>query len=207
MATDAMLYVVDDDPSVLASVQAVLAAHGYAAECFSSGEEFFDRMDPGAVGCVITDLQMPGIQGTEVQEQLRTKESDLSVIVVSGVADVSTAVRIMEHGAVTLLEKPYQPAALLAAVERGITRSRESRSRRLQVRAVQERLSRLSDEERDVMEAMLAGKPNKAISAALTISLRTVDRRRQSVLEKMQAGSVAELASMMAVLAPQNPPA
>jgi FixJ family two-component response regulator len=118
-------------------------------------------------------------------------------VVVTGVADVPTAVTMMENGAVTLLEKPYDHAELLHAVERGLAASRERWEQKHDAESVRERLSTLTDNERSVMECMLAGQPNKAIAHRLDLSMRTVDRRRQAVLEKMGARTVPELALLL----------
>jgi FixJ family two-component response regulator len=190
--------VVDDDPAVLASVRALLGAHGYLASCFSTAEDFLQACPLDAVGCVIADLRMPGIDGGELQRQLADAESTLSVVVVTGHADVPTTVRLMENGAVTLLEKPYKDSALLRAVERGTNRSRAAHARWQRQAELSRCLSQLTDEERQVMEQLLRNQGNKSIGFELGISLRTVDRRRKAVLGKMQAGSVPELAAMLA---------
>ena len=191
--TELNIYVVDDDRAVLLSVQAVLSHRGHTVHCFASGEEFFVAAVLDRPGCVVTDVQMPGSSGVDLQRRLLAARSPLSVVVVTGVADVPTAVAMMENGAITLLEKPYAPADLLCAVERGLAASRE----RWRAHAVRHRLAQLTDEERGVLEQMLAGQPNKAIAHAVAMSMRTVDRRRQAVLEKMGVGSVPELALML----------
>src|SRR5262249_24643706 len=145
----------------------------------------------------ISDVQMPEIDGVELLRRLKEEESPLSVIVVTGVADVPTAVRLMEIGATTLLEKPYDQRELLHAVERAVMESERRWQKQTQARTVRERLSSLLPEERSVMDLMLKDAPSKAISAALALSGRTVDRRRQQVLDKMHVRSLTELATLM----------
>jgi two-component system, LuxR family, response regulator FixJ len=197
MNGDAMIYVVDDDAAVLSSLQALLSAHNYQVQCFSSAEQFLREVTTNRRGCVITDVAMPGMSGVDLVRRLHESKSALSIVVVTGVATVPMAVSLMEFGAITLLEKPYDTEQLLKAVERGLTLSGQHCEQTQREQDIQRRLSQLSDEERNVMDRLLADKPNKAISAELHLSLRTVDRRRQSVLEKLGVGSVPELALML----------
>jgi len=196
--TDAeQIHVVDDDEAVLLSVKAILSQHGYRVHCFSSAEEFLAAMPADAPGCVITDVQMPGMDGVELQQRLKTPRSLFSLVVVTGVADVPLAVTMMERGAVTLLEKPYDHIDLLDAVAKGLSASRKRSELVHNEVTVRERLATLTGEEKRVMECMLADKPNKAIAHSLDLSMRTVDRRRRAVLEKMKVKSIPELALLM----------
>jgi two-component system response regulator FixJ len=197
MTESTIVYVVDDDEVVLTSVEALLKQHGYQASCFLSAAEFLARADVDCPGCVVTDVLMPGMDGIELQRRLLEAQSPLSVVVVTGVADVPTAVAMMESGALTLLEKPYDHQRLLAAVERGLAASRERSQIRQKEQTVAQHLALLSEEERRVLELMVAGKPNKAIARGLNLGLRTVDRRRRAVLEKMSVQTVPQLALLL----------
>ena len=157
-----------------------------------------------SVGCLITDLRMPGTDGSELQRRLLAANSTLAVVVVTGHADVATAVRLMENGAVTLLEKPYDDSSLLRAVRQAIARSHREHASRRRQSEVAHRLSALTDEERRVLDCLLENKANKTIAFELGISLRTVDRRRRAVLDKMCAASVPELAAMVAAHEPSQ---
>jgi two-component system response regulator FixJ len=192
-----MIYVVDDDAAVLSSLAALLGAHGYEVQCYSSAEAFLQETPMNRRGCVITDVAMPGLSGVDLVRRLHEQKSPLSVVVVTGVANVPMAVSLMEFGAITLLEKPYDSEQLLSAVNRGLTISGRQCEQWQREQDIQRRLAQLSDEERNVMDRLLADKPNKAISAELHLSLRTVDRRRQAVLEKLGVNSVPELALML----------
>jgi FixJ family two-component response regulator len=197
MMDQPQVFAVDDDASVLASVRAVLAQARYDVICFASAEQFLAEAPLDVPGCLVTDLQMPGVGGVELQRRLLEAGSPLSLVIVTGVADVPTAVTLMERGAVTLLEKPYNHAALLKAVERALTDSVQRYRRRQAERAAAVRLAQLTRTERNVMEYVLSGAPNKAISEALDLSMRTVDRRRQTILHKMGVQSVPELAILL----------
>lgn len=191
------IYVVDDDEAVLLSVQAMLNQHGYTCRCYLSADEFLRDAPREQPGCVITDLQMPEISGVELQQRLVADRSPLAVVVVTGVADVPTTVALMERGAVTLLEKPYNHDDLVHAVERGLELSRSRWLENQNRQSVVDRLATLSDDERRVMECMLTGQPNKAVAHRLELSMRTVDRRRQAVLEKMGVRTAPELALLL----------
>jgi two-component system response regulator FixJ len=195
-----MIYVVDDDAAVLNSLAALLGAHGFEVQCYSSADDFLRETPMNRRGCVITDVAMPGMSGVDLVRRLHEQKSPMSVVVVTGVANVPMAVSLMEYGAITLLEKPYDSEQLLKAVNRGLTISGRQCEQWQREQDVQRRLSQLTDEERSVMDRLLADKPNKAISAELHLSLRTVDRRRQAVLEKLGVTSVPELALMLGPL-------
>lgn len=191
------IYVVDDDEAVLLSVQAMLNQHGYSCRCFLTAAEFLRDVLRDQPGCVITDLQMPEISGVELQQRLVADRCPLAVVVVTGVADVPTTVALMERGAVTLLEKPYNHDDLVHAVERGLEVSRSRWLEKQNRQSVIDRLATLSEDERRVMECMLTGQPNKAVAHRLELSMRTVDRRRQAVLEKMEVRTAPELALLL----------
>ena len=191
------VHVVDDDEAVLLSVKAVLGQHGYQVSCYLSAEQFLADAPLDGPGCVVTDVQMPGISGIELQRRLLEMECQFSSVVVTGVADVPTAVKLMERGAITLLEKPYNHVDLLRAVEQGLMVSLERWRQQRSHQSVQQRLATLTEEEGQVLSHMLAGKANKSVARTLEISMRTLDRRRQAVLIKLGANSVPELALML----------
>jgi two-component system response regulator FixJ len=199
-----LVCVVDDEAAVRHLTQQILESKGMAVRCYASAHEFLAEFDESATSCVVTDLRMPQIDGLQLQQRLNSLGSVVAVVVLSGLADVRTAVRLMEDGILALLEKPFQPAELLAAVERSVDVTRSRRKRRDDFLAAKRQLERLTDEERSVSECVIAGLPNKAIAAKLGLSLRTVDRRRQAVLTKMSVHSVTELATLVAQLKVQN---
>lgn len=197
MSTSAIVCVVDDDPPVRQLACQILKGAGYDVRDYPSAEAFFAAFDDGTVDCVVTDLRMPQMDGAQLLTRLREMGSGVSVIVLTGHADVRTAVKMMEDGALTIVEKPYAPPELAAAVRRAIERTQAQRTQRRSLTEAHQGLARLTDDERRVMDFMVAGLPNKAIAMRLDLSLRTVDRRRSSVLTKMGVGSVSELAAVV----------
>ena len=197
---DVIVYLVDDDESILHSQLTLLTAAGIAAETFSSAEAFMNSLTPHSAGCLVTDLKLSGMSGFDLQRKLVASNSTLPLIVVSGHANVSTTVEIMKNGAITLIQKPYAANKFLDAVRRGLDQFVENRERTTEINSIQERLASLLEGEMDVLELMIAGQPNKVISTELEISMRTVDRRRSIVLEKMQVASAPELARLVTLV-------
>lgn len=191
------VYLIDDDEAVLHSQIELMTAAGHQVDSYRSAESFLSALTPQTEGCVITDLKMSGMSGLDLQRKLVASHSLLPLIVVSGHANIPTTVELMENGAVTLLQKPYDAGELLSAVQRGLAQFVENRNRAVELNSIQKRLDSLSPPEMSVLELMVAGRPNKVISTELEISLRTVDRRRSIVLEKMQVDSAPELARLV----------
>lgn len=198
------IHVVDDDQAVLMSVRAVLADLRCGTRCYASAEQFLSEADISRPGCLVTDLQMPGITGSELQQRLIHSRSPLSIVVVTGVADIPITVNLMRLGAVTLLEKPYEPAALLGAVREALATSQQRWEQDQTQQGIAKRLSELTNEERQIMQAMLANKTNKAVAQQLNLSMRTMDRRRSAILETMRVNSVPELAALLSRLPPDE---
>ena len=194
----ATVYVVDDDPAGRESLCDLLHSQGLECAAFASAEDFLEQHDDTRLGCVVTDYKMPGMNGAELQAALAARRSRLPVIVVSGFADVPVAVRAMQQGAITLLQKPCDRAELLAAVEAALAVAAQRAQRHADEDEVAARLATLSEDEQQVMQLLVEGRPNKLIAKELDLGLRTVERRRQQVLEKMGVGSLPELASLIA---------
>ncbi len=195
-----IVYLIDDDESVLNSQRELLTAAGISVQPFRSAESFLAELNSQSAGCVVTDLKLSGMSGLDLQRRLIAIDSPLPLIVVSGHANVSTTVELMENGAITLLQKPYDAHQLLGAVQRGLDQFVESRKVAQEINSIQRRLNSLTDAEMSVLELMIAGRPNKVISTELEISMRTVDRRRSIVLEKMQVDSAPELARLVTLV-------
>ncbi len=193
MEKEPTVFVVDDDPAARDSVAALVQSKGMAASTYASAEEFLQRFDPSQAGCVVVDVRMNGMSGLELQRKFRAQETHLPVIMISGYADTPSAVDAMRNGAVTFLEKPYRDKELWESILTALDRyheDQEAKTRRAELRA---RLARLTPQEHEVLEKLVAGKPNKAIKAEMDIGLRTVELRRANVMKKMEAGSLAEL--------------
>jgi two-component system response regulator FixJ len=192
-----LICVVDDDDAVRHLTENILRSHGFRVRSYATADAFLAEFDESATACIVSDLRMPEVDGEQLQRRLKERGSIVSIVVLSGYADVRTTVRLMEDGIATLLEKPYAPDELTAAVERAVAQTLDRRKKQGAVRAAQLRLDRLTDEERDVLECIVAGLPNKAIAMKLGLSMRTLDRRRQTVLAKMDVSSPAELATVV----------
>ena len=197
---DLIVYLIDDDEAVLNSQRELLTAAGISVQSFHSAESFLATLTPQSAGCVITDLKMSGMSGLDLQRKLIASNSPLPLIVVSGHANVPTTVELMENGAVTLLQKPYDAHEFLDVVQRGLGQFVENRVRITELNSIQNRLDSLSEAEMSVLELMIEGRPNKVISTELEISMRTVDRRRSIVLEKMRVDSAPELARLVTIV-------
>jgi two-component system, LuxR family, response regulator FixJ len=193
----AIVFVVEDDPAARRSLGALVRSRGLNCQEFGSAEDFLETADASARGAVITDLRMGGMSGLDLQNALATKGSLLPVIVVSGHADVPVTVKLMENGAITLLQKPYEERVLLEAIDKALQQNLQSRAAMERIQRVERSLTSLSTVESRTLHFMLEGQQNKAIARETTTSLRTVDRRRRSVLNKMGVGSIAELVQMV----------
>jgi two-component system response regulator FixJ len=190
------VYIVDDDDAVRDSLGILLEASGYDVRAFASPEDFL-RMAPSLdFGCVLADLRMPGMDGLELQRRLHGLDLKLPVVVVTGHGDVATAVEAMRAGAIDFVEKPFTDAAIIASITMALA-SRPQASTEDQARqTILERLRILSPREREVLDGMVAGHPNKVIAYNLSLSPRTVEIHRARVMDKMQARSLSELVKL-----------
>jgi FixJ family two-component response regulator len=187
------VFVVDDDPSVLRSLTALLRGRGYRVEAFPSAADFLESCDPERPGCVIADLRMPQINGFGLQGQLKQRGVGLPVIFLSAHGDVPAAVHAMRQGALAFLEKSAETGELLAQVEEAITVDAARRAGEARERDRTRRLAALSPREREVMDLIVEGAANKEIAHRLGISVKTVEIHRGRVMAKVEAGSVADL--------------
>jgi FixJ family two-component response regulator len=187
------IYAIDDDQSFLRSVSRLLRAVGYSVHAFESAREFLDQLSPEMSGCVLADLQMPGLNGLELQEALRKSANPLPVVFLTGQGDISTTVNAMKGGAEDFLTKRAAKEELLAAVERALERDAHERQQRTRLRSVRGRFEELTERELEVLDWVVRGKMNKEIADALQINLRTVKLHRTNITRKLQVQSVAEL--------------
>lgn len=191
------VFVVDDDTSFLRGVARLLTAVGYEVEAFPSAEDFFARPAGERAGCVVADLQMPGINGLQLQEMLRKSENPLPVIFLTGQGDIPTSVSAMRSGAEDFLTKRAPKEELLAAVERAMERDARERRQRQRQRELSRLLAELSAREKEVLSHVVRGKMNKEIAADLNINLRTVKLHRTNITRKLNVQSVAELTRLV----------
>ena len=192
-ASDATVFVVDDDMAVRRSLARLLRSAGLNVETFPSAREFLDRLPSAPAGCIVLDVRMPGMTGPELFDQMAGKGLSLPVVFLTGHGDVPTSVRAMKKGAVDFLLKPVDDEVLLQAIRQAVARHVSRQAREQERQSIEGRLRRLSAREREVMEYVVRGDLNKQIAADLGISEKTVKVHRGRVMAKMEAGSVAEL--------------
>jgi two-component system response regulator FixJ len=196
MPSDQTVYVIDDDDAARDSLAFLFRIADVDVRTYASATEFLAAAPSLKGGCVVTDVRMPQMDGLELLRRLRALDLALPVIVMTGHGDIPLAVEAMKAGAIDFFEKPFSDDAMLAAVRRALGRRREDRARETERNAVKERLASLSARERQVLEGLVAGKPNKTIAFDLGISARTVEIYRANVMTKMQATSLSELVRM-----------
>ena len=207
MSEHAQLYLVDDEPAVRKALSRLLRSAGYEVTAFGSAKEFMQQHLADAPGCLVLDVTMPEITGIELQEWLARTRSPLPIIFITGNGDIPTSVRAMKAGAVDFLTKPVKEADLLRAIEIALRRGRETRQTRAEVNAIQERLTRLTPREREVLEHVVSGQLNKQIAGDLDTGEHTIKVHRARVMEKMGVQSVAELARLAERMGIGRPPA
>ena len=190
------VYVIDDDEAARNSLAFLLKAAKLEVKTFESAAAFLEVASDIKSGCVITDVRMPEITGTDLLRRLKDLKIALPVIVITGHGDVPLAVEAMKLGAMDFLEKPFDDEALLASVGAALKRDQSDSQRQSEREDIEKRLAALSNRERDVLDGLVAGHANKQIAFDLGISPRTVEIYRANLMTKMQAGSLSDLVRM-----------
>ena len=189
----ATVFVVDDDSSTRELLAWLMKRHGLRVEVFPDARAFLKRYKGDMAGCLVVDLNMPGMSGLDLQQYLKEHGVLLPVIFLSGRADVPKAVKAVREGAIDFIEKPFDYRRVLALVEEGIKRDAEMRAGSERKRQCAERLAQLTQREREVLELVVAGRMNREIAEKLDISIKTVEAHRAKIMEKLEVNSVAEL--------------
>ena len=207
MEAEPTVHIVDDDGAVRRSLECLLHAAGFKSTAYETARSFLDAAPGVSAGCVLLDVRMPEMDGLELQARLNRLGCPLRVIVMTGGGEVEDAVRAMKAGAVDFLEKPFDDDRLLGAIEEALLVSQRSAGNREAAEAA-ERIGALSRRERQVLEALSAGGPNKVIAYDLGISVRTVEVHRARMLERLGVRSLAEAVrlAVLATLAPADTP-
>lgn len=187
------VFIVDDDASFLATMSRWLRAFGYPVESFTSAADFLAQRTTAAGGCVVADLQMPGMDGIALQAALAQSDNPLPVVFLTGQGDISTSVHAMRSGAEDYLQKTASKEDLLAAIERALKRDLRERETRRRQHYLAQLFAKLTPRENEVLSHVLLGKLNKQIAADLGIDERTVKRHRSSVMAKLDVKSMVEL--------------
>jgi two-component system response regulator FixJ len=191
MTTERAVYILDDDAAVLRSLERLLSSANFEPITFERPDLFLTAAKTFKTGCVLLDVRLPGISGLDVQTQLGRMRNDLPIIVMTAQGDVQTAVRAMKAGAIDFLEEPYSDHALLGAIEAAFSNEIRSDRDRDIADAVR-RIATLSSREREVLDGLMAGRPNKLIAYHLGISVRTVEVHRARMMERLGMRQLAE---------------
>jgi two-component system response regulator FixJ len=197
VANEGTVHVVDDDEAMRHSLGFLLETAGHAVRTYTSAVEFLEAVPGMERGCIVTDVRMPGLSGLEMVDRLKGMGVKDPVIVITGHADVPLAVHAMKAGVSDFIEKPFAQEALLSAIRTALAKGSGSRAEEKGQRLILDRIESLSERERQVLDGLVEGKPNKIIAFDLGISARTVEIYRANVMTKMQAGSLSELVRMV----------
>ena len=193
---EATIYVVDDDPSICKSLERLFRADGYQVRSFQSADKFLETCPEDEIGCIILDVQMPGLCGPEVQTELERRGIQVPVIFLTGHGDIRISVQAMKAGAADFFTKPFDSGELLARVQEAVAKDEKFRQSRAERLEIETRLGSLTRREREVFQCVISGFPNKKTATRLGAAEKTIKVHRGRVMSKMHAKSVAELVVM-----------
>jgi two-component system response regulator FixJ len=199
MADEPLVHVIDDDGAARESLLFLLDCAGIRAKGYESADSFLAALPGLEHGCIVTDVRMPGMSGIELVGRLKDLGMKDPVIIITGHADVPMAIHAMKQGVADFIEKPFADEAILNAIRSALSRHDRLAGQQAERERIRERISTLSPRERDVLDGLVEGHPNKVIAFDLGISARTVEVYRANLMTKMQAGSLSELVRMAMV--------
>jgi FixJ family two-component response regulator len=191
-----VVLVIDDDESVRAAIAGLIAAVGLKCQTFASGREFLEAELPDVPRCLVLDVRLPGLSGLSLQRELAERNIEIPIVFITGHGDIPMTVQAMKSGAVEFLTKPFRDQDLLDAIEEATRLDRIARSQRMAIGELEQRYESLTAREQEVMRLVVDGRLNKQIAVELDISEKTVNVHRAQVMQKMRAGSLAELVRM-----------
>jgi FixJ family two-component response regulator len=194
--SDALVAIVDDDPSVRRGLQRLIRSAGWKVETFASAQEFLDRPPAISPSCLVLDLQLPGLSGLDLQQRMADLGLDIPVVFLTGQGNIPASVKAMKAGAIEFLTKPVDEQNLLKAIEEAIERDRRTRLQQTEMHKLRQRYESLTAREQEVMQLVISGLLNKQIAGELTITEDTVKFHRGHVMRKMCAESLADLVRM-----------
>ena len=198
------VHIIDDDQAIRESLAFLLRTHQLEVRCFDSAKTFVDALPDASLGCVITDIRMPGMSGIDLLRRLKELKVGFPVIVITGHGDVSLAVEAMKIGAADFFEKPFNDDQLVASVRAALQQRQDQTKRGAERTEIEHRISKLSAREKDVLAGLIEGRANKQIAFDLGISPRTVEIYRANLMNKMQADSLSDLVRMALVVQMQG---
>ncbi len=188
-----IIYIVDDNDDIRETLELLFESVDLGAKSFGSAGEFLDAYPMGQPGCLIADVRMPGMSGLELQEEMAKRSIDLPVIIITGYGDVEMAVNAMKAGAADFIEKPYKEQELLDRVNKAISQNAEKRQESNEEQKAREGLAQLTPRERQILDFVVDGEPNKRIAHNLGLSEKTIEFHRSNIMKKLKAKSLAEL--------------
>jgi FixJ family two-component response regulator len=189
---DHMIFIVDDDPRIREALGELLASHERQSRAFGSARDYVAAERPDVPSCLILDVELPDINGLDLQQQIATGDHP-PIVFITGYGDIPSSVRAIKDGAIDFLTKPFSDADLMTAVEAALAHDRRNRAARSQIASLRQRYEDLTPRERDVLPLMVGGLLNKQAAAELGISEVTLQIHRRNVMQKMGAGSLADL--------------
>jgi FixJ family two-component response regulator len=193
-----IVFIIDDDQAMVESLSWIIESIGLKVKTYVRAQEFLEEYNPQQHGCLLLDVRMPGMSGPELQTRLNEEGlPTLPIIFISGHGDVPLAVRVMKAGAIDFLTKPFNDQVLLESINKALRLDKSNREKRQESAQAKAKFALLSPREVQVLQGIVAGKPNKVVSAELKISLKTVEAHRASVMKKMNAKSVPELVKLV----------
>jgi FixJ family two-component response regulator len=197
MNDEPTVFVVDDDAAVRDSLRWMIESAGLRVETFACAEDFLEAYVPGRPGCLVLDMRMPGMSGIALQKQLAARGIEIAIIFITAHASVPTAVHAMRAGAVDFITKPFSEEALLDRITHCIEEARRRHAQNLERASLAARFATLTPREHEILQDVVAGKPNKVIAAERGISQKTVEAHRAKMMQKLQARSLADLMRMV----------
>jgi len=190
------VFVVDDDVAMRRSLENLIRSVGLRVEAFASAQDFLRSRREDVAGCLVLDVRLPGLSGLDLQKRMAEADIEIPIIFITGHGDIPMTVQAMKAGAVEFLPKPFRDQELLDAIQQALERDRKAHEQRTEIEGLRRRFDSLTPREREVMALMVAGLLNKQMAGELGASETTVKIHRRHVMEKMGAGSLAELVRM-----------
>jgi two-component system response regulator TtrR len=198
-------YFVDDDEAIRTLWRWLMESNSIPVRIYESAPHFITSYRRGDPGCLVLDINLPGMNGLELQEFLKREGVEIPIVFVTGFGDVSSAVSALKGGAVDFIQKPFDYRMVVDVIRKALARDVDARAARARRALLDARIAALTDRERDVLRKVIEGKQNKVIAAELDISMKTVEAHRSKVMEKMGAGSLAELVQLTLGFSPSTP--